>query len=88
MKRHLSERDRRFLEKKNALADNSTYRRGFSRDDHDMIEIAAVARGESGKAIKLFDGNRTEWVPTSQIKDNGDGTFSMPIWLAKDKGFI
>jgi hypothetical protein len=27
-------------------------------------------------------------VPKSQVEQNDDGTFTMPEWLAKDKGFI
>jgi hypothetical protein len=53
-----------------------------------LTDIAAERRGETDRAIKLFDGVRTEWVPKSQVEDNGDGTFTMPEWLAKDKGFI
>lgn len=53
-----------------------------------LIDIAATVRGESEKAWRLYDGSVTEWVPKSQVEDNGDGTFAMPEWLAKDKGFI
>lgn len=54
----------------------------------DIIDIAGEKRGETEKAIKLFDGKTTEWVPKSQVEENADGTFTMPIWLAKEKGFI
>lgn len=53
-----------------------------------LIDIAAEIRGETEKAFRLFDGAKTEWVPKSQCEDNGDGTFTMPEWLAKDKGFV
>lgn len=53
-----------------------------------LTDIAAEKRGETERAIKLFDGSKTEWVPKSQVEDNGDGTFTMPEWLAKDKRFI
>lgn len=55
---------------------------------HDIIEVAGELRGETEKAMRIFDGKRTEWVPKSQVENNGDGTFSMPEWLAEDKGFI
>lgn len=55
---------------------------------HDIIEIAAEKRGETDRAFRLFDGKTTEWVPKSQVEENGDGTFSMPEWLAQEKGFI
>lgn len=54
----------------------------------DLIDVAAEIKAETEKAWKLFDGTRTEWVPKSQVEDNGDGTFAMPEWLAKDKGFL
>jgi hypothetical protein len=53
-----------------------------------LVEIAAQIRGETDKAFRLYDGTNTEWVPKSQVEDNGDGTFTMPEWLAQDKGFI
>lgn len=62
------------------------------RDDEaqrsNLVDIAAEVRAETEKAWRLRDGSRTEWVPKSQVEDNGDGTFAMPEWLAKDKGFI
>lgn len=54
----------------------------------EIIDIAAEVRGETDKAFRLYDGATTEWVPKSQVEDNGDGTFAMPVWLAKDKGFV
>lgn len=53
-----------------------------------LIDISAEIKGETEKAFRLFDGARTEWLPKSQVENNGDGTFTMPEWLAKDKGFI
>lgn len=60
----------------------------MSRGDAKLVEIEAEVRGETDKALRLFDGAKTEWVPKSQIEDNGDGTFTMPEWLAKEKQFI
>lgn len=57
-------------------------------DRSNLVDIAGELRGESEKAFKIFDGTRTEWVPKSQVENNGDGTFAMPEWLAQDKGFI
>ena len=54
----------------------------------ELIDIIAQVRGETPKAWRLFDGAKTEWVPKSQVEDNKDGTFTMPFWLAKDKGFV
>ena len=54
----------------------------------ELIDIAAEVRGETDRAWRLYDGSTTEWVPKSQVEDNKDGTFTMPQWLAHDKGFI
>jgi hypothetical protein len=53
-----------------------------------LVDIAAELRGETDRAYRLYDGIKTEWLPKSQVEDNGDGTFTMPEWLAKEKGFI
>jgi hypothetical protein len=54
----------------------------------ELIDIAAEVKGRTEKAVRLYDGKTTAWVPSSQIEENEDGTFTMPEWLAKDKGFI
>lgn len=54
----------------------------------EIVDIAAEIKIETDKAFRLYDGNKTEWVPKSQVENNGDGTFTMPMWLAKEKGFI
>ena len=66
---------------------------GQLRRDHHMpkselFDLAAEKRGETPLAFRLYDGKVTEWVPKSQVEDNGDGTFTMPLWLAMDKGFV
>jgi len=57
-------------------------------DRKELVDLTAEIRHETEKAYRLHDGTRTEWVPKSQVEDNGDGTFTMPLWLAKDKGFV
>lgn len=56
--------------------------------DPKLIDIAAELKGETGKAYRIYDGSPTEWVPKSQVEQNDDGTFTMPEWLAQEKGFI
>jgi hypothetical protein len=46
----------------------------------EVFDLAAQVRAETDKAWLLFDG--------TQVWNNGDGTYTMPVWLAKDKGFI
>lgn len=65
-----------------------------------LIDISAELCHETNYAYLLYDG-RSEikkgdtkpselriWIPKSQVECNGDGTFTMPEWLALEKGFI
>lgn len=54
----------------------------------DLIDIAADLRHETDRAILIFDGAREAWLPKSLVERNDDGTFTMPEWLALDKGLI
>lgn len=54
----------------------------------ELFDFAAQKQGETPYALRLYDGKKTEWIPKSQVEDNGDGTFTMPLWLAKEKGFV
>ena len=53
-----------------------------------LVEIAAELLFETDRAYRLDAGGSMEWVPKSQVQQNDDGTFTMPEWLAQDKGFI
>ncbi len=64
----------------------------------ELIDIAAELRHETDAAYLIYDG-RTKvekgepselriWVPKSMVEYDGKQTFTMPEWLAKDKGFI
>lgn len=63
-----------------------------------LVDIAAELCHETDKAYLIYDG-RSEikngvpselriWVPKSAVEHNPDGTFTMPEWLAFEKGFI
>ncbi len=54
----------------------------------ELFDMAAEIKAETAKAWLLFDGTKEAWVPKSQAEDNLDGTFTMPEWLAKEKGFV
>lgn len=54
----------------------------------ELVDIAAQLKRETPKAFLLYDGKEDTWVPKSMVENNGDGTFTMPEWLANDKGFI
>lgn len=54
-----------------------------------LIDITGSLRGETEKAYRIYDGSRTEWVPKQYVEHNrDDDTFTMPEWLATEKGFI
>ena len=54
----------------------------------ELFEVAAQIRHETEKAYLLFDGTKEAWVPKSQVEDNRDGTFTLPVWLAEKVGFV
>lgn len=54
----------------------------------ELVDIDAKVKAETEKAWLLDDGKRTVWVPKSQVENNGDGTFTLPVWLARDKELI
>lgn len=68
--------------------------------DNKLIDVSAELRHETDKAYLLYDGRMEEevggknkkelriWVPKTMVEDNGDGTYTMPEWLALEKGFI
>ena len=57
----------------------------------ELFDIAAELRHETDKAYYIFDGTRSVWVPKSQVEKYEEGnkvTFTMPLWLAKEKGLV
>lgn len=62
----------------------------MSDQDAKLTDVAAEFRRESpsGKAWLVFDGTKEVWLPKSMVERNDDGTFTMPEWLAKEKGLI
>ena len=56
--------------------------------NRELFDVDAQIRAETEKAWLLDDGATQAWVPKSQVEQNPDGTFTMPVWLATDKEFI
>lgn len=50
-----------------------------------LMDFALVV---AEKAWLLSDGIHDGWFPKSQVEKNEDGTFTMPEWIAKAKGFL
>lgn len=66
----------------------------------DLVDVSAELRHETDKAYLIYDG-RSEtkkgdtavseirtWIPKSKVDYDGKQTFTMPEWLALEKGFI
>lgn len=53
-----------------------------------LIDVAAKIVTETPLAYLLDDGDTKAWVPKSQVEDNHDGTFTMPVRLAIEKEFF
>lgn len=62
--------------------------------EKELVDIEGELKGETEKAFKFYDGGVTEWLPKSQVEWHGKpptffhGTMVMPMWLAKEKGFV
>lgn len=54
----------------------------------ELVDISAIIQAETDLAWLLYDGSVEQWVPKSKVENNNNGTFTMPEWLAQDKGFI
>lgn len=56
--------------------------------DSKLTDIAAQLRHETDRAYLISDGATEVWLPKSQAERNDDGTFTLPEWLAREKGLI
>ena len=55
----------------------------------DDYTFDAVVERETPEALLLDVGlDDPVWFPKSQCDDNGDGTFTVPQWIAEDKGIV
>lgn len=59
-----------------------------ARRQPELADIEAELQIETANAYRLYDGKTTVWVPKRMVEDNGDGTFTMPLWLATEKGLV
>jgi hypothetical protein len=54
-----------------------------------IVDISADLKHETDGAYLIDSGDgEPVWVPKSQVEYDEMGTFSMPEWLARDKGLI
>jgi hypothetical protein len=54
----------------------------------ELVDIAAQLKHETERAYLLYDGAREAWVPKAAVEKNEDGTWTMPLRLAKEKEFV
>jgi hypothetical protein len=52
-----------------------------------LVDILAEVRRETDKAWLIFDGAREAWLPKSKVERDGS-TFTLPEWLAREKGLL
>jgi len=58
---------------------------------HNDVEIMVTIKAKTSAAVLVFDGDRSIWLPLSQVDvvDDGDKTYvQMPEWLAVDKELV
>jgi hypothetical protein len=56
--------------------------------DPRLVDIMADLKHETDKAFLVNDGDQDVWLPKQYVENNQDGTFTMPEWLAIDKGLV
>lgn len=63
----------------------------------EVVDVDLDLLEERDKSFKVTDGepdeqypNSKRWIflPKSLVENNGDGTFTMPLWMAKEKGLV
>lgn len=53
-----------------------------------LYDFAGEQRRETDKALLIFDGTKEAWLPKAITQDNGDGTYTIPEWLAIEKELV
>lgn len=53
-----------------------------------LYDFAGTLKRETANAYLINDGDNDHWFPKSLTEDNRDGTFTIPSWLAVDKGIV
>jgi hypothetical protein len=58
-------------------------------DDEDKeVELTLDYVTETDKAYKLSDGTNEKWVAKSQVQATGADTYIVPMWIAKENGWV
>jgi hypothetical protein len=54
----------------------------------DLVDVSARKVRDTPLAWCLNDGAREVWIPKAHSEWDGQTTFTMPGWLAREKGLI
>lgn len=54
----------------------------------ELVDLNGVLRGETDAAFRVVIDGKSVWLPKSQVENNGDGTWTMPRWLAEEKELV
>jgi hypothetical protein len=53
-----------------------------------LFDFEATLKHETDNAFLVSDGEKDYWLPKSMTENNRDGTFTIPEWLAIEKGIV
>ena len=56
--------------------------------DVDDVTFMHETPGEFGAYLVKTTKDREVWIPKSQCERNDDGSFTMPRWIAEEKGLV
>lgn len=56
--------------------------------DIKLFDFSATLKHETEGAFLVTDGDNDYWLPKKLTENNGDGTFTLPEWLAVEKGIV
>jgi hypothetical protein len=54
----------------------------------ELVDLDLDKKHETEKALLLSDGTHEEWIAKSVVEDHGDGCYTMPVWIAREKGWL
>jgi len=57
-------------------------------NDIKLYDFAAELKHETENAFLVNDGDNDYWLPKGMTENNGDGTWTIPYWMAYEKGII
>jgi hypothetical protein len=56
--------------------------------DSKLFDFSATLKHETENAYLVNDGDKDYWLPKSMTENNGDGTFTIPEWMAIEPGIV